>query len=124
MIRDDRRYVDELVRLLKLFSEASGMKINWAKLCTYWFDKYAHKPKWLACYNRRWAEEGDLSKLLGTPFGLNLNTLDIDHFLYSKIAKKLDYWSSMNLSLACRVVICNHSTLYTLVFYYCVWGIK
>ena len=35
-----------------------------------------------------WAEEGDLSKLLGTSFGLNLNTPDIDQFFYSKISKK------------------------------------
>lgn len=55
-----------------------------------------HKPEWLACYNWQWAEEGDLSKLLNTPFGLNLNTPDIDQFFYAKIAKKLDYWNTMN----------------------------
>lgn len=37
------------------------------------------------------AEEGDLSKLLGTPFGLNLNVRDVDQFLYHKISKKLVY---------------------------------
>lgn len=40
-------------------------------------------------------KEGDLSKLLGTPFGLNLNTQDVNQFLYAKISKKLDYWSTM-----------------------------
>lgn len=39
----------------------------------------------------KWSEEGQLSKLLGTPFGLNLNTPDVDQFLYTKITKKLDY---------------------------------
>lgn len=29
MIRGEKRYVDELMRLLKIFSAASGMKINW-----------------------------------------------------------------------------------------------
>lgn len=29
MIRGEKRYVDKLMRLLKVFSTASGMKINW-----------------------------------------------------------------------------------------------
>ena len=31
MVRGDKRYVDELVRLLKVFSKASRMEINWEK---------------------------------------------------------------------------------------------
>ena len=50
---DDYVFVDELVRLLRLFSDASGMKINWEKTCAYWFDKFTHKPVWLAGYNWR-----------------------------------------------------------------------
>ena len=83
--------MDELVKILKVFSDASGMEINWNKSCTHWFDKYTHNPEWLARYNWRWAEDGDLSKLLGTPFGLSLNKHDFDWFLYNKIYKKLDY---------------------------------
>lgn len=44
--------------------------------------------------------EDQLSKLLGTPFELNLNTQGIDEFLYGKITKKLEYWITMKLSLA------------------------
>ena len=58
--------------------------------------------------------KGDLFKLLGAPFGLNLKTKDVDEFLYCKVSKKLDYWSSMLLSLAGRVVICNQVFLSTL----------
>ena len=64
--------------------------INWEKPCAYWFDKYTPKPAWLEGYDWRWAEKVDLSKLLGTPFSLNLNTPNVDHFLYSKISKELD----------------------------------
>ena len=53
MIRGEKKFVDELVRLLRLFSDASGMKINWEKTCAYWFDKFTHKPVWLAGYNWR-----------------------------------------------------------------------
>lgn len=51
MIKGEKNDVDELVRLLKMFSEASGMEINWEKSSTYWFDKYTHKPEWLTRYN-------------------------------------------------------------------------
>jgi hypothetical protein len=88
MVRGTKEDVDELVRILETFSQASGMEINWEKSCAYWFDKYTHKPEWLLGYNWKWAEEGEFSKLLGTPFGLNLNTRDVDQILYNKIAKK------------------------------------
>ena len=122
MVRGEKKDIDELVKLLKAFSEASGMEINWDKSCAYWFDKYTHRPEWLAGYNWKWAEEGDLSKLLGTPFGFNLNTPDVDKFLYNKISKKLDYWSTMKLSLGGRIVICNQMLLSTLWFFITVWG--
>ena len=106
-----------------MFSAASDMEIIWEKSSAYWFDKYTHKPEWLNKYNWQWAEEGDLFKLLGIPFGLNLNTHDIDNFLYQKIAKKkLDYRSTMELSLAGRTVICNQVLLSTLWFFITVWG--
>ena len=63
-----------------------------------------------------------MSKLLGTPFGLNLNVKDVDNFLYRKIARKLDYWSTMKLSLAGQAIICNQVLLSTLWFFITVWG--
>lgn len=48
MVRGDERYVDELVRILKVFSKTSGIEINWEKSCTYWFDKFNHKPEWMS----------------------------------------------------------------------------
>ena len=75
MIRGEKRYVNEMVRILKVFNEVSGMEINWEKSC--WHDKFTHKPEWRNGYNWRWAEERYMSKLLGTPFGLNLNIRDV-----------------------------------------------
>ena len=118
MVRGEKKDIDELVRLLRTFNETSGMEINWEKSCVYWFDKYTHKPEWLAGYNWKWAEEGDLSKLLGMPFGLNLNIPDVDNFFYTKISKKLDYWSTMKLFLGGRIVICNQVHLSILWFFY------
>ena len=122
MVRGEKNDVDELVRLLTTFSKTSGMEINWDKSCAYWFDKFTYKPVWLQGYDWHWAEEGDLSKLLGTHFGLEFNTPDIDQFLYNKISKKLDYWSCKKLSLTGRIVICNQVLFSTLWFFITVWG--
>lgn len=43
MVKGEKMDVNELVRLLKTFSEALSMEINWEKSCAYWFDKYMHK---------------------------------------------------------------------------------
>ena len=51
MIRGEKKYIDELVRLLKVFNGTSGMEINWEKSCAYWLDKYTYKPQWLNRYN-------------------------------------------------------------------------
>lgn len=101
----DKIYIDELVRALKVFNEASSREINWENLCAYWFDKFTHKVLWLANHTWKQMEEGDLSKFLGTMFGLNLNVTNVDHFLFSKLSKILEYWSTMKLSVVGRVVI-------------------
>ena len=50
----------------------------------------------------------------------------MDQFLYAKFAKKVAYWSSIKLPLACRVVICNHVVLsipwFFLIFIINIWG--
>lgn len=74
-----------------------------------------HEPKWLA----RLAEEGDLSKLLWTMLGLNLNTPNVDQSLYAKIPKKLELHE---LSLVGMVVICNQVLLSASWFFINVWG--
>lgn len=50
MVRGEKRFTYEFVRLLNIFSDASSMEIKWEKFRAYWFDKYTHKPKWLARY--------------------------------------------------------------------------
>jgi hypothetical protein len=39
------------------------------------------RPDWLDDMEWRWAQEGEVSKLLDTPFGLDIFTQEIDKFL-------------------------------------------
>ena len=44
---------------------------------------------WLDNHQQGWADDGELSKLLGIAFGPSLDTQDVDEFLLSKICKKI-----------------------------------
>ena len=79
-------------------------------------------PPWLQQLECPWAIEKQLSKLLGTPFGLNLDVQNIDEFLAEKIRKKLAYWSTVHLSLAGRATIVNSVHLSTLWYFFHIWG--
>jgi hypothetical protein len=42
-------------------------------------------------YQWKWDATGDLSKLLGTPFGLQLELQDVDQFMVNRVKGKLKY---------------------------------
>lgn len=65
-----------------------------------------------------------MSKLLGAPFGLSLSTHDVDTFLYDKMEKKLNHWSSQKINPTGRAVIVNSVPLSTLFFFFSIWGGK
>lgn len=73
-------------------------------------------------YNWTWAKESELSKLLKTPFGLNLKTRDVDKFLINKMSIKLGYYITMKLIFASRAIIVNQVLFFTLWFLVFVWG--
>lgn len=117
LIRGEKPFMDELMRLLGVFNLASRMKINWHKSCAHWFDQQTPIPAWTGTYHWTWA--------INTPrntFWSKYHTTKIDQFLIHKISKKLDYWSTMKLSLAGRGVIVNQVLLSTLWFFIGVWG--
>jgi hypothetical protein len=107
--------------LLQDFGYATGLVYNPQKSVLYWFSQDA-PPGWLQTFGCQIARTRDLSKPLGTPFGLSLKTDDVDSFLQDKITKKLSYWNSQFLSLAARRVIVNSILLSTLWFFIHIWA--
>lgn len=78
----------QLILLLTQFRVASGLVINWHKSVAYWFsDK--EPPDWTVEFDCQWAQSKNLSKILGSPFGIQLDTADVDQFLVKKIERKL-----------------------------------
>ncbi len=67
-------------------------------------------------------QEGEMSKLLGTPFGLSLEILDIHNFSCNKIKKKFTFLCSCSkLSLVDRATIVNQVLLSSRWFFVLVW---
>ena len=68
-------------------------------------------------------KEGDLSKLLGTPFRLTLITQDVNQFLHAKISKKirlLEYYETFTGKEGSHLQPCV--TLNLVIFFITVWG--
>jgi hypothetical protein len=121
MVRGTEHNCARVLSLLDSYGLATGLCINWAKSQVYWLSSNP-SPPWLARLPCPWAVERQLSKLLGTPFGINLHTQDVDEFLYTKIQKKLEYWALVHLSLSGRAVIANSVLVSTLYYFITIWG--
>ena len=110
-----------LINILTTFKSASGLEINWAKSSAYWCCDI-DKPPWLEDVGWSWAREKDLSKLLGTSFGVDLDTGDIGSFLINRIKSKLEYWTNTKLPLAGRALIIKQVLLLSMWFFLSVWN--
>jgi hypothetical protein len=66
--------------------------------------------------------EGDISKLLGAPFGVSLSTANVNQILLEKIDRKLQYWCTTHLNLAGREVVVNGVLISACLYYLALWG--
>lgn len=107
----------ELLYILETFCLGSGLTLNWRKSCGYWQDS-SSRPSWTDHLGVTWVEEGDVSKLLGTSFGLALTVREVNEFLHDIIDKKLEYWSTAETNIIRRGVIVNSVLLSSIL---CQW---
>lgn len=80
------------------------------------------RPPWTNYLGINKAEDEEVGKLLGASFSLSLTSGDIDSFLYDKISKKLDYWSTQKINPTGRAVVVNSMLLSTMLFFLSIWG--
>jgi hypothetical protein len=100
--------VRNTVSILHTFSSGSGLTLNWEKSGAYfWAAGSSQRPDWTNQFQFQWVSEHNLSKLLGTPFGISLSSQDVNDFLLTRTDKKLQYWTTKKLNSTGRAVICN-----------------
>lgn len=110
--------VRNMISLLDVFCRATGLLINWTKSSGYW--KYStnnERPPWTNDLGITWANNADVSKLLGAPFGMTLKSKGIDDYLVNRVSKNLKQWSSIKLNPTGRSIIANHVLLSVPLFF-------
>lgn len=92
--------MSNVVNVLQLFLNVSGLELNWEKSMAYYNHKQSCKKlTWIEEFKWRWAFNDELSKMLNTPFGLGLDDKEVDTFLIEKIHKKLKFWNMIHLPI-------------------------
>jgi len=113
-------FLKNTVDLISRFGFAFGLIIHWTKSIGYWFSNIPPFA-WLNNYGITWAPPHSLSKLLGAPFGVSLETADVETFLQLKITKKLKYWTTQRLSLAGHAIVVNAILLSSFYYFLAIW---
>lgn len=119
-LKGAERYLATTSAMLTEFGLATGLVLNRHKSSMYWYHTMP-PPPWLQSFGFTVTPAQELSRLLGTPFGVDLETRDVDRFLANKLTTKLRYWTSVHLSLAGRVIIVNSILLSSLWYFLNIW---
>jgi hypothetical protein len=115
--------VRKLIQILNSFCLASGLVLNWQKSSAYWKgEANTPRPAWTDLLGVIWARDDEVSKLLGTPFGMNINSGDVDKFLLDRVNKKLEYWCKLKHKSIGRAVVVNSVLLSSTIFFVSIWG--
>jgi hypothetical protein len=96
-----------VVGVLNQFFKISKLKFNWKNKVVFWCIKRQPKFNWVDKFTWKWILERKFSKLLCTPFGVDLETKDMDKFSIEQLKKKFKYWFSVPLPLVNKTLIVN-----------------
>jgi hypothetical protein len=115
--------VVRVVGTLDKFSAATGLLINQEKSGAYWWSRRpSQRPAWTNQFRWQWIGEGEVSKLLGTPFGLFLRADQVDEFLLERVENQLKYWTTTRMNSTGRGVICNGVLNSATIYFLAIWG--
>ena len=107
VVGDDKNLCN-LQNVIHEFRDASGVIINWHKSVGFWVGE-GLTPTWCPNIGFCWIPKGSLVRYLGCQVGINLPPEAHIQPLLLSLRKKLNFWSSRNLSLVGRLVISNYS---------------
>lgn len=87
-VKAEETSVGYLIGILHKFGTTFGLEINWHKSVAHWCGR-GRPPGCVGKYQWKWVAAIDLSKLLGTLFGLQLELQDVDQFFVNMVKGKL-----------------------------------
>jgi hypothetical protein len=103
--------LDKAQRILTLFSQASGAKVNWHKTAAIWASKSERTWSWGEEVGLRWLPEGTGTRYLGIQVGFHLPPEINFEKMMLALKSKLITWSNNRLSLAGRILVANQVLL-------------
>jgi hypothetical protein len=99
--------LDKAQRVLTLFSQASGAKVNWHKTAAIWASKSERTWSWGEEVGLRWLPEGSGTRYLGIQVGFHLPPETNFEKMMLALKSKLITWSNNRLSLSGRILVAN-----------------
>jgi hypothetical protein len=112
-----------LVSTLGIFCVASGLVINWLKSNAYWkCSDLGPRPPWTDRLGLQWVDQHNISNMLGTAFGLSLDSGDMDKFLQTRVDKSLQHWTTTKINYTGRRAVVNNILLSSLLYFLSIWG--
>ena len=103
--------LDRTLRVLEIYCEASGAKINWAKSKAIWASDNTRNFEWGTNLGLQWLPAGSSTRHLGFPIGWNMPQEDKDSKILQQIRGKLAIWTPKPLSMAARILVSNQVIL-------------
>lgn len=95
---------DELRVHLNLYEQASGAKLNLEKSIIVPIALTAN-PDWLETTGCIIAEDREVIKYLGAPYGSNITSIAVQNFCLDKLCKRIQTYSSQHITFTGRVQI-------------------
>ncbi len=114
--------LDKAQRILTLFSQASGAKVNWHKMAAIWANKSERTWSWGEEVGLRWLPKGSGTRYLGIHVGFHLPPETNFEKMMFALKSKLITWSNNRLSLVGRILVANQVLLASIWYLAACWN--
>ena len=103
--------MDMAISVINRFGAGSGAKLNLHKSVGIWVANTQKQWTWGEETGLKWLQQGEVTKYLGYPFGLQIPQQEKDNKMLSQVRKHLHRWAGNQLSLAGRIMVSNQVIL-------------
>ena len=109
--------MDRAISVINRFGAASGAKLNLHKSTGLWISKNPRTWNWGEETGLKWLQQGEVTRYLGYPFGIQIAQQEKDSKMLSQVRKHLHRWAGSQLSLAGRIMVSNQVILSSIWYF-------
>jgi hypothetical protein len=109
--------MDRAINVINRFGAASGAKLNLHKSVGLWIANTPRQWTWGEETGLKWLQQGEVTRYLGYPFGIQISQQEKDNKMLSQVRKHLHRWAGNQLSLAGRIMVANQVILSSIWYF-------